>query len=87
MKFFQFLEATYVTKNLELQKEFDLKTRAETQVAQKLINLQEKYFRTIAYFTLITTFVKCKLTGKVIERPKPTLLPKEAPNGVETGPT
>lgn len=70
MKFYQFLEITYVHKNLELQANFDLKLQAETKACHQLIGFQRTWFQRLAYIKLTLTYLLARFTKNFPEMPE-----------------
>jgi len=68
MKLFEFLESRYITKNLELQQNFSLKTQGEIQAGQALINGTRNFYRMLAYPKLLFIFLMVKL--HIVKRPQ-----------------
>ena len=53
MKMHEYLESTYVTTNLENQKEYSPYRQAHTNAAHNLITLQKSFYRWVSYPVLI----------------------------------
>lgn len=64
MKFFEYLDIIYINKNVELQKQFDLKLQAETRSVSDLINAQRKWFKFIAYFQITFSYLIAKFSNQ-----------------------
>lgn len=77
MKLHEYLESTYVSTNLELQKEFSPYLQAKTHAVQKLINAQRAVYRVSCYPTLLFGFIAVCLGLKAKPR-SPKELAEEA---------
>ena len=87
MKFSEFLEITYVEKNLKLQANYDLKLQAETKACHELIGIQRNWFRRLALIKLTVAFLWASFTKKFPKMPefpidKKETEPKEPINNV-----
>lgn len=71
MQFHKYLDIIYLNKNFEIQKEFSLKTQAQTRAIPDLVNWQRSFYKLIAYFTLVYGYLKAELLCKY-----PTLCPE-----------
>lgn len=88
MKFYEYLDTIYVNGNIKLSQSFDLKLQAETRAVPALLDMQRKYFRTLAYFKFIFGFFVAKATGKYpirIEIPQAPSMAKPEPLKVVDG--
>lgn len=57
MKFFDFLESSYASSNIEVQQKYTAFKHAETQALSDLTNGQRRFFKFLAYFKVIFCYV------------------------------
>lgn len=82
MKLYEFMDVEYYNKTIAMsakraQDQFDLKSQAETQVAQKFIIWQRNWYKFVAHFTLLFSFTKATLTGKFPTKIEPKKEPQD----------
>jgi hypothetical protein len=56
MKFFDYLESSYASSNIETQATYSAFGHAETQAISDLTNGQRKFFKFVAYFKVIFNY-------------------------------
>jgi len=60
MNLFNYLESSYIEKNVVLQKEYTPKVKGETMAVQELIDLQRKFYRFVGFFTILGRYFGIK---------------------------